>query len=1080
MQLTEQQAQAAQHPGSVAVTAGAGTGKTHMLAERYLYFLAQGYSPLNIVAVTFTDKAAQELRSRIRRTIKDRMGDRPDTLAELEAAPISTLHALAQHICRDHPEAAQVPPNFTVQDEILGPVWRARALIEAIAQLPSPLPLPFSRLCNLFEALLKNPSTAMTALECDHAAWLPILAPLRQDQLTALITSDEWIAAKDLLTTYAATSPSDKLDGYRLTVLDAIHTLEQGEQIEAAFKAIQKIDLRGINDKKWGDQSIFKIVKTTVTQFRDLIKSEINKGIITLEPNAIDDQTDALLPALREAFYTVYETICRGKADQRVLDFNDLEIHALQALENSEVQAHYAQRWTVFLIDEFQDTSLIQGQFLERLTTGAIVTIVGDVKQSIYGFRGAAVQVFQTWQQRIHGRDRPVELSVSFRTHTALLTQINQVFAPLLDALHQPLTAHRCAPLNPAPRIELYTVQPTEAQTKDPALDTSVEACRRVEAEKIAALIAEMLDQSCIHDPESGEVRRIRPGDVAVLARSWKSLDLPAAAIASRGIPVVQGGDGKLLETPEARDGWAMLQTLADGTDNLALATVLRSPFFAVSDRTLYHFAQSLPEKTTWWQHLAHSTDPQLRTAFHCLKQLRGWRRTETPTRLLQWCDRLTGYTAVIANLPNAARRLADWRGFGELVRSLESGHGDAIAVVRHLKAIAAIDDLKVPRPALAADNAVTLTTIHSAKGLEWPVVFVVDLSRESPNQSPRFYIDADLGLGLKLDDETGTAQASALYTVLAHRHNQRAQAEAKRLLYVALTRARDRLILTAAEPKGPALDLLKPGLETCVDAIAIPFDPAPLGDPVSMDAVEPAPDSLPTIATAGFSDLPITALTDYALCPLRFKFNYVDGHPGYYKDGSEMEDLEMDDLEMMGSDRPSGRTIGKITHKALEQNITTLADLQHRYPNRPASDLQDALNYAQRFRTAPEFAAYRQGDREVPVQLEREGILFNGSVDLVGADFVLDFKTDRTRQPHHHRFQLWAYSRATPKPHAHIAYLRHDHLHSFTPQDLENVDHEAQAMIQQLAQGNFTATPERDRCSHCPYSTGCDAQASP
>ncbi|WP_072620772.1 UvrD-helicase domain-containing protein [Spirulina major] len=1064
MKLTEQQAQAAQHPGSVAVTAGAGTGKTHMLAERYLYFLNQGYSPLNIVAVTFTDKAAQELRSRIRRTITAQMGDRPDTRAELEAAPISTLHALAQQICRDHPEAAQVPPDFIVQDTLLGPVWQARALIDAIAPLPSPLPLPFSRLCNLFEALLKNPSTAMAALECDRAAWLPILAPLRQDQLTALITSDEWIAAKDVLTTYAA--PGDKLDLHRLTALEAIADLEQGRNLKGAIAALQDLKINVGSAKEWGDKVILNDVKTAIKTLRSLAQS--NAEIITLEPNAIDDQTDALLPALREAFLTVYETIRRGKTEQRVLDFNDLEIHALQALENPEVQAHYAQRWTVFLIDEFQDTSLIQGQFLERLTTGAIVTIVGDVKQSIYGFRGAAVQVFQTWQQRIHGRDRPVELSVSFRTHTTLLTQINQVFAPLLDTLHQPLTAHRCAPLNPTPRIELYTVQPTEAQTKDPALDTTVEACRRVEADKIADLIAEMLDQSCIHDPESGEVRRIRPGDVAVLARSWQSLDLPAAAIASRGIPVVQGGDGKLLETPEARDGWAMLQTLADGTDNLALATVLRSPFFAVSDRTLYHFAQSLPAKTTWWQHLAHSTDPPLIHAYHCLQQLKAERRTEPPTRLLQLSDRLTGYTAVIANLPNAARRLADWRGFGELVRSLESGHGDAIAVVRHLKAIAAIDDLKVPRPALAADNAVTLTTIHSAKGLEWPVVCVIDLSRQSKTDHTRFYVDADLGLGLKLDDETGTAQASALYTVLEHRHNQRAQAEAKRLLYVALTRARDRLILTAAEPKGPALDLLKPGLETCVDAIAIPFDPAPLSHPVPMDAVEPVPVPLPTLATAGFSDLPITALTEYALCPLQFKFNYVDGHPGYYP--------EDDPSTGETRDRPSGRTIGNITHTALEQNIIDLATLRRYYPNQPESALKDALNYAQRFRTAPEFAAYRQGDREVPVQLEREGILFNGFVDLVGADFVLDFKIDRTRQPHHHRFQLWAYSRATPKPHAHIAYLRHDHLHSFTPQDLENLDHEAHAMIQQLAQGNFTATPERDRCSHCPYATGCES----
>lgn len=139
MSLTKEQKRAAYASGSVAVTAGAGTGKTHMLTERYLHFLraGQGFSPLQIVAVTFTDKAATELRSRIRQAVTAEMGDRLEVLANLEAAQISTFHSLATRICQEHPDRAHVPPDFVVQDAIAGALWQAEHFDRALAQLPA-------------------------------------------------------------------------------------------------------------------------------------------------------------------------------------------------------------------------------------------------------------------------------------------------------------------------------------------------------------------------------------------------------------------------------------------------------------------------------------------------------------------------------------------------------------------------------------------------------------------------------------------------------------------------------------------------------------------------------------------------------------------------------------------------------------------------------------------------------------------------------------------------------------------------------------------------------------------------------
>ncbi|MBD2256957.1 UvrD-helicase domain-containing protein [Pseudanabaena sp. FACHB-2040] len=1070
MGLTEQQKRAAHAPGSVAVTAGAGTGKTHMLAERYLYFLNRGYSPLQMVAVTFTEKAATELRSRIRRTITTHLADRPDLLAELEAAQISTFHALASRICREHPDKAEVPPDFQILEEFDSPIWQAEQMSEALAQLPGHLyqALSFSKMRDILAGLLADPLTAEQALPRVRADWLPAVASARQQALDDLLADGLWQWGKTTLAAYAA--PGDKLEAHRLTAVAAIATLEQGHEIAPSLTALASLKINVGSAQNWGGKEALAEVKEALKALRGLAESTLKAGLITLQPSACDDQTEAMLPSIRAAFAWVREYLQAAKYQQRLLDFNDLEVHALKALAHPEVQTYYAQRWKVFLIDEFQDTNPIQGQFLEILTAQATLTIVGDAKQSIYGFRRADVQVFQAWQQRLHpSPDGPVELSLSFRTHQALMAQINQVFAPVLGDLHQSLEAYRQEDLEPTPALQLYTVSIDEAYKKDNTIDTHINACRRVEAQQIADLVEQMLQTPIqVHDKSTGQPRDIQPSDIAVLARNWAPLESYGSAIAARNIPVLQAGGGNLLETRPAKDVWALLRFLADSSDNLALAAVLRSPFFAISDTAFYHVAQSLADKTTWWQHLRTSNAPDLQTAAKALQQLQIARRTETPTRLLQICDRLTGYTAVIANLPGSARLLADWSGFMELVRTLEQGSYDVLGVVRRLKRIAA-GGAAVPRPALEGGNAVSLMTIHGSKGLEWPVVIVPDLSHSSAADYPTLRFDADLGLALKLEDEAGESQKSALYTLLEQRQRLADREESKRVLYVALTRARDQLILTAAGSSGGGLDLLQPGLEGLIEPTPIPFHPE------RAQLVEPIAPELPTLpnqlmvhpAGSGFTELPVTALSDYALCPQRFKYRYVDGHPGLQSGtGPQQFPLEL----------------GQLTHKALELGIDEADKLSQYVPHLPsaiASTLaQEALTLAQKFHHSEVYAAYRQGHLqwEQPVSLKVGGLTLNGVIDLLGADFVLDFKTDTALHPEHHQFQLWAYARAAGRDTAHLAYLRHDYLHSLNAATLSHLDQSSEALVNRLVKGQFEPEAHPIGCGICPYSEICDS----
>jgi ATP-dependent helicase/nuclease subunit A len=1049
MDLTPKQSDAIKARGSVAVTAGAGTGKTAMLAARFVHHVVMdGFSPLEIAAVTFTEKAAAELRARIRRELAKSIGE--ERAAETDAAQISTIHSLAARICRDFYDLAGIPADFRLLDETDAELVLAAWFDEAMASLPTDVVtiLGYSWLRSALQVLYKDPPAAATALEHGIDEWRKQIDEQCRRTLDDLKRSECWVFAKKILSQYHGAA-DDKLETVRVNVVNAMADIEAGRNIPAAFDAFEGFRSNGGSAKNWpaGIVEIRGCLKDLREAFRNC------REIATLEIGEADVELSARLEYLRRAFAGMLEFIQSAKLDRGVLDFADLEHYAIKILEHSEARDHYSERWKAILVDEFQDTNPVQEKLLKLLAdSGARLTIVGDGKQSIYGFRRADPRVFERFRREI---ENDVILDRTFRTHRQLVSNLNAIFQHVLGNAHQSLEAERADAPHDGPFVEAHSFDD----------DAEIAHLRRIEGKFIAGEIGRIItNELLVWDKASGAHRSVRPSDIAILSRTRAPLDVYIEELIEAGIPAVNTGGGDLLDTQVAKDVSVLLRFCSDPGDDIALAALLRGPFFAVDDVTLYELSRKKGEKESWWQ-LVKRERPTLQRPVEVLSELIECAGRYSSERLIEIADELTGYTAVIANLPQSNRRMADWFGCLELIRRFARlGRSDVVGADRYLK------DLKragssIPRPPLDAGNAVSLMTIHAAKGLEWPIVFVPNLSADKRRDSSLVKFDAELGLAFKvtrrLADGKFVCEEPALLKLISEKKKSGDDLESKRVLYVAMTRSRDRLYLTSAGKEKEDLVTLMPGLQAAgieIDRHDANYTTPPFSTSFinahnadhrqQLMAIEPR-----------FSNIPVTGLVEYSICPKRFKFRYVDGHPGL-AEGALTD----------------ARTIGSLTHTALELDIDLIDDLSPISDGASDESIEKAIDLARVFRDGEDFSSFRLGkiQREVSLNLLINGVVLSGVADLVGDDWVLDFKTDSEMAPEGHAIQLWTYARALNKKRAVIAYLRHNVAYELTQDELEKAEHLALSSVKGIVSGLFNGKPSSSVCGDCEYSVIC------
>lgn len=865
----------------LAVTAGAGSGKTRALVARYLNFVERGVPLRSLIAITFTEKAAREMRSRIRREIEKRLatptpspppleqspmgegsgeGVWRQAFADLDSARIGTIHSLCADLLRLHPAEAGVDPRFTVLEEGLAATLQSQAVESALAWAASePVAAPLfaffkeRKLETILQSLISKRLNAANLFSDDPLIkWERELKHWFAERLNA----PGWADALATLADHHALKPDDKLELARRDVLthwSDLQTAQAASDWDAALAALRGLcgsAKSNVGQKANWDAGSLEAVHGAMKALSNHYEESIQPILKDNLRWTLDKQTAELLPALRRMFDRALADYTALKSDH--LDFDDLEGLTVRIL-NSLPHAGQGAGVRAILVDEFQDTndrqrrivyalagfnslppprpsasppSAISGDSAQdaaagaaRSGAGANLFIVGDSKQSIYRFRGADVAVFRGIQRDIMERGgQSLDLDLTFRAHAPLLDLTNRLLASTMDRADDPVRPHR-VPFAP---LTAHRRQPENA--RPPFVEFHVGAGDADSGRRAAAAAL----ATRLHELRARE--GFEWGHMALLFRASTAFPVYEDALEAANIPFVTVAGKGFYDRPEIRDLLNALAAIADPADDLALAGLLRSPAFALTDGDLYHLrfpnGSDIPrpvyQSLRANNHFSHAAD-----AIAHLHSLSG--RLPVAELLKQFLD-LTHYRAILKSAGGSSRltRNVD-KLLADAHRSRLVAVGDFLEYVQSLRDVGAREG-EAP---VEVSGAVQLMTVHKAKGLEFPLVVIADAAYDHTGGSSVVQLDPDLGVLLEVVDDDSRP---IMWQLGAQRDSDREEAENLRLLYVVATRAKEKIIVSghariSAAKNDPGRLLLTGWLKRLGEVVGL--------DSVRVDAIE-------------------------------------------------------------------------------------------------------------------------------------------------------------------------------------------------------------------------------------------------
>jgi ATP-dependent helicase/nuclease subunit A len=663
----------------------------------------------------------------------------------------------------------------------------------------------------------KLPHTADALL----AYWRDQWSAAQAAALRELLHSPSWRDACATLQRLAPTAPAaDHLGGQVCKIAEWLTQIDSGEAAASIpdFSLVANINLQRGSKKGWQAPGDKDDAKNALRALRDAYHSQ-GKLLEGIPADDLEHDAAQVTLALCSLYRHALAEYTHRKEQQNALDFDDLEWRTCELLNSyPDVRARWQAEFQAVLVDEFQDTNHVQRGIIYALTGFANgqqghapeLFVVGDAKQSIYRFRGADVSVFRDVAEDIDKQGgQKVSLDISFRTHPPLLEWINRVTQAILyrePALAQPyeiqferLEARRERP-DFARCVELHIIE--GAENADEARTTEA----RVLAERVKALVSGAEGQ-IVYDRDQGCWRTPGYGDIAILCQASTVFGYYETALREAAIPYLTTAGRGYYGRKEVQDLLHLLRVLNDTADELALVGVLRSPLFALDDAAIFRLR--FANRHSIWAALMQSGEPPepadipaptptpLAFARETLRNLHARRGHLSVVELLREALAITGYLATISGLPDGAQRRANVEKLLEAARQVGSTGLQAFSA--YLEDLLRAEPREGEAP-LEAEGSVRLMTVHKSKGLEFPIVVLPDLGRGTLAMRDMWLARRSYGLALRLRDSQGEIQQPIAYQLALREEKRMERAERERLLYVALTRARDYLLLS-----GPA-----------------------------------------------------------------------------------------------------------------------------------------------------------------------------------------------------------------------------------------------------------------------------------
>mgnify|MGYP000158700085 FL=1 len=1039
---------------NVSLLAGAGSGKTYVLMKRFVQILRSDLSvnPTNIVAITFTRKAADEIKGRVRQAVSECVEQVQNDLERLrwqehlqkvESAPISTIHSLCSRILRDNPVETQLDPEFTILEDFeaqdffketlqqyLRKNIKENAALRRLVQTygVNSFVNQVTALGDKLSELVREDNLAEPYLKAKEE--LPAL----QQKLFAAVR--EVIEAREAL--------GAKTKG-RQTLTEAAGLLdEMQKQLLAPEPDCSLLDASGVV-KVSG-----KALAAELTNLKNL-RQELNH--VLLNAKGCDLVQDWI--AVLQEFYAC---LSARKQENNVLFNDDLDLLAIEHLQKNEaLRQKYQERYKYIMVDEFQDTNERQRQLIYLLCGNKLdntnnLFIVGDVKQSIYRFRHADVSVFNKVKEDIaQNAGQNLGMKTNFRSTQSIVESCNTAFCQLMDLPKEEicLEHHEGANTGGA-KVCLLQVP---YKSKDDDLGAKEDKWQK-EAEAIAAYLQQELPKV---EPQ------LKPGaSKAILLRAMTHCEILRQTLQGYGINcVVVKGKG-FYEQQEVLDILNLLAALHNRYASLELAGALRSNYFGLDDAALTQlFWQTENDKPLWdvlqavgSGELQLNLQPEQQAlAMHAAERLRSLRQAAAlmalPELFAQLWDELKP-EFVLSQQENGPSKLANVKKLRRLAQQYcqtkQASPAEWLQNVKDLRASSS----KEPAATVQADDALQIMTIHNSKGLEFDLVILPQLDKSVKGDTASIkYLPGKEGeqglLGIKVHDKEMQLQNSGVYEQAKARDSELEEEESRRLLYVAMTRAQKQLLMvgTVAEEKLPEAVIGLPAAKgwwqqlqavyeadwekresscpwvrlLCAEALSPAVAQQGEQQQLALEPLALAP--LPAYAACGRTCFTASALQTYLHCQRQY----------YYQQVLAVPELEQTVAGEQAHELPASVT-GSIVHKALElyngynaEAVFAIA-LDEFAPGAAATQAKsmfDAYISSDLYKALP-----KKQKRELEfVQPLQQELAAEGVIDLLAFDeadnmIIVDYKTGTPPEPDEvklgYAYQLALYKDAAEK----------------------------------------------------------------